>query len=211
MAEYLALPKGEGRHPAVVVIQEWWGLNDQMRSVCDRWAAEGFVAIAPDLYHGEVVAYGDSAQAQAMMTKLDRPRAMQDVTAAVEKARTHPRSTGKVVVTGYCMGGAYSLAAAAAVKGLAAIVPFYGMPPGADWSQVEAPIQLHVAEHDDWVTVEAAKKLQATLAQHHKSLELHVYDAHHAFCNDRRPEVYNADAAKQAWTRAVTFARQHAS
>jgi carboxymethylenebutenolidase len=209
MAEYLALPKGEDRHPGIVVLQEYWGVTDQIKGICDQWAAEGFLAIAPDLYHGKIAANaGDAAK---MMQGLDRAKAMQDVAAAIDQVRKHARSTGKVAITGYCMGGAYSLAAAAAVRGLSAIVPFYGMPPGSDWSKVEAPIQLHVAEHDNWVTVDAAKKLKATLAQLGKSLELHIYDAHHAFCNEKRPEVYNAAACQQAWQRAVTFVKQHTS
>jgi carboxymethylenebutenolidase len=211
MAEYLALPKADGRHPAIVVIQEWWGVNDQIKAICDKWAAEGFVAIAPDLYHGKVVPIGQSDEAGKMMQNLDRAQALHDVTAAIEKVRTHARCNGKVAVTGYCMGGAYSLAAAASVHGLAAIVPFYGMPPGADWSKVEAPIQMHVAEHDDWVTVDGAKKLQATLVQHGKSLDLHTYDAHHAFCNEQRPDVYNASACARAWQSAVAFVKQHTS
>jgi carboxymethylenebutenolidase len=211
MAEYLALPKGDGRHPAIVVIQEWWGVNDQIKKVCDKWVAEGFIAFAPDLFHGETAAYGDSDKAQKLMSGLDRVKALAEVTAAIEKVRTHPRSNGKVAVTGYCMGGAFTLAAAASVPGVAAAVPFYGMPPGADWSKVTAPVQLHVAEHDDWVTVDAAKKLQATFTEHGKSLQLFTYDAHHAFCNEFRPEVYNAAAAKQAWDRAIAFVKQHAS
>ncbi|MGE5183654.1 MAG: dienelactone hydrolase family protein [Acidobacteriota bacterium] len=206
MAEYLALPKGEGRHPAVVVVQEWWGVNDQIKGICDKWAAEGFVALAPDLYHGQVVPFGDAAKAQELMTKLDRPKALQELASAVHLLKTHPRGNGKVVVTGYCMGGAMTLATAASVKGIAAAIPFYGLPPGADWSQVEAPVQMHVAEHDDWVTVDAAKKVQQAIG---KNMELHTYDAHHAFCNERRPEVYNAAACAQAWQRALAFAKQH--
>lgn len=211
MAEYLAVPKGEGRHPAVVVIQEWWGVNDQIKGVCDKWAAEGFIAFAPDLYHGEHASYGDADKAQKLMSGLDRTKAMADVTSAIEKVRTHPRSTGKVAITGYCMGGAYSLGAAASVKGLSACVPFYGMPPGADWSKVDAPIQMHVAEHDDWVTVDGAKKLKAAVEQHGGKLELFTYDASHAFCNERRPEVYNAAAAATAWQRALAFVKSHTS
>lgn len=209
MAEYLALPKGEGRHPAVVIVHEWWGVNPQIHGVADRWAAAGFVALAPDLFHGATASYSEADKAQSMLSTLDRGKALQDLAASIEKLRSHPRCNGKLVVTGYCMGGAYSLAAAASVKGLAACIPFYGMPPGADWSAVEAPIQMHVAMHDDWVTVDGAKKLQAALAQHGKSLELHVYDAKHAFCNEARPDVYNAAAAQQAWDRALAFARAH--
>src|SRR5690348_4903485 len=209
MAEYLALPKGEGRHPAVVVIHEWWGVNDQMRSLADRWAEAGFIALVPDLYHGKVIEIGKADQAQAAMSALDFGRAVQEIGAAVARLAQDPRSTGKVAVTAYCMGGALTLATACNVPGLSAAVPYYGMPPGADWSKVTAPIQAHFAQHDDWATVDGAKKIQAALAEHGKSMELHVYDAQHAFCNDRRPEVYNAAAAKQAWDRTLAFIRKH--
>ena len=209
MADYLALPKGEGRHPAVVVIHEWWGVNDQIRALADRWAAAGFVALAPDLYHGKVVPIGKADEAQAAMSSLDFGRAVQEIGAAVARLKEHPRSTGKVALTGYCMGGALTFASACAVPGLAAAVPYYGMPPGADWSKLTAPVQAHFAQHDDWATADGARKIQATLAEQGKRMELFVYDAHHAFCNDRRPEVYNATAAAQAWDRTLAFVRQH--
>ena len=209
MAEYLALPKGDGRHPAVVIIHEWWGVNDQIRSLADRWAEAGFIALAPDLYHGKVIEIGKADQAQAAMSALDFGRAVQELGAAVAKLQQDPRSTGKVAVTGYCMGGALTLATACHVAGLSAAVPYYGMPPGADWSKVTAPVQAHFAQHDDWATVDGAKQIQAALAEHGTPMELHVYDAHHAFCNDRRPEVYNPAAAKQAWERTLAFVRKH--
>jgi carboxymethylenebutenolidase len=209
MAEYLALPKADGRYPAVVVIQEYWGVNDQIKGVCDKWAGEGFIAIAPDIYDGKIAA--NAEEAGAMMKSLDRAKALETISAAVEKVRAHASSTGKVAVTGYCLGGAFALAAAASVRGLSAIVPFYGMPPTADWDKVEAPIQMHVAMHDNWVTVDGAKKLQATLAEHGKQMQVHFYDAQHAFCNERRPEVYAPDACREAWHRAVTFVKSHTS
>jgi carboxymethylenebutenolidase len=104
------------------------------------------------------------------------------------------------------MGGALSFASACQIKGLSAVVPFYGVPPGGDWSKVTSPVQAHFASHDEWATVDKAKAIQHALGG---KMELHVYDAQHAFCNDRRPEVYDAEAARQAWTRAVAFVRTH--
>jgi carboxymethylenebutenolidase len=209
MAEYLALPKQEGRHPAVVVIHEWWGLNDQMKALADRWTAEGFIAVVPDLYDGKVVPIGKSDEAATMMNKLDFPGAVKKIAAAVELVRSHPRCNGKVVVTGYCMGGALSFATSQQVSGLAAVVPFYGLPGTANWDKVDAPIQAHFASHDTWATVAGATEIKSTLDKLGKPMELHVYDAQHAFCNDQRPDVYNAEAAQQAWQRAVAFARSH--
>ena len=207
MAEYLALPTAEGPQSAIVLVHEWWGLNDQMKSIADRWAAEGFIALVPDLYGGTVVPIGKSDEAAAAMNALDFAKALQTIAVAVETLRTHPRSTGKVAVSGYCMGGALSFAASTQIKGLAAVVPFYGLPPSASWENVDAPIQAHFAAHDDWATVAGAKQIQETLAAQGKQMELHVYDAQHAFCNDKRPEVYDAAAAAHAWKRAVEFVK----
>jgi carboxymethylenebutenolidase len=208
----MELPDGGDKAPAVVVIQEWWGLNDQLRSIARRWAKEGFIALMPDLFHGEVVKIPDSATASAKMAALDKKRALDECVAAVEFLRNHTRTTGRVAVTGYCMGGALAFATACAAKDLAAVVPFYGLPdPSADLMKVTAPIQAHFAQHDQWATVDGAQKIQSVLRKNHKTMELHVYEAQHAFCNDQRPDVYDRTAAEHAWTRALAFVRQHAS
>ena len=205
----LVAPAGTARVPAVVVIHEWWGVNAQIQTVAERWAKEGFLAIVPDLFHGFVAKNADEAGKK--MGSLDFAKAVQEIAGAVTYIAAHPRSTGKVAVTGYCMGGALTLASACTVPGLAAAVAYYGLPPGADWTKVTAPLQAHFASHDDWATVAGAKNIQAALAAQHKTMELHVYDAQHAFANDQRPEVYNAAATQQAWGRSVAFVRQHAT
>jgi carboxymethylenebutenolidase len=208
MTQYVAMPDGNGRHPGVVVIHEWWGVNDQIKSIADRWAHAGFVAVVPDLYNGKVVPLNKGDEAAAAMNALDFPKAVQTIIAAVDALKDNPRCNGKVSVSGYCMGGALTLATATQAKGLSSIVPFYGIPPGADFSKIDAPVQMHVAEHDDWVTVPKAKEVQAAVGS---KMELHTYDAHHAFCNDQRPEVFNASACAQAWSRAVQFVRDHSA
>ncbi len=200
----LALPDGDSRCPAVVVIQEYWGINEQIRSVAKRWADENFIAIVPDLYRGKLAKTAE--EAGALMKALDFGQAVIEIAAAVALVRNHPRSTGQVAVTGYCLGGALSFATAVSVRGLAAVVPFYGLPGDLDWSKIDAPVQAHFAMHDDWATVAGAEKIKAAVKV---AMELHVYDAKHAFCNDRRAEVYNADAAELAWGRAVSFVRAH--
>jgi carboxymethylenebutenolidase len=202
------MPDGNGRHPGVVVIHEWWGVNDQIKSIADRWTHAGFVAVVPDLYNGKVVPLNKGDEAAAAMNALDFPKAVQTIIAAVDALKDNPRCNGKVSVSGYCMGGALTLATATQAKGLSSIVPFYGIPPGADFSKIDAPVQMHVAEHDDWVTVPKAKEVQAAVGS---KMELHTYDAHHAFCNDQRPEVFNASACAQAWSRAVQFVRDHSA
>jgi carboxymethylenebutenolidase len=205
----LFTPDGTERRPGVVIIHEWWGVNDQIQSIAQKWANEGFVAVVPDLYDGLVVPIQDAAAAEAAMKKLDFARAIQQITGAVAFLKDHTRSTGKVSVTGYCMGGALSFATATTVPGLASVVPFYGLPPGGDWSRVDAPIQAHFALEDDWATVDGGKAIQDAITKHKHVMELHVYAAKHAFCNDQRPDVYNADACAQAWDRAVSFVRTH--
>ncbi|MCL4224297.1 MAG: dienelactone hydrolase family protein [Myxococcales bacterium] len=203
----LALPAGAAPAPAVVVVQEWWGLNAQIEATVDRLAAEGFVALAPDLYRGAVAR--DATEANQMMTALDGQRAMADLEGAVAHLRAHPRGNGKVAITGFCMGGAYTFAAACFVRGLACAVPFYGVPPRPDWSQVDTPIQAHFASRDGWAKPDAAREIQRVLEGRGQTMELHVYDAEHAFMNERRPEVHAPEAAALAWSRAVAFLRQH--
>jgi carboxymethylenebutenolidase len=193
---------GGARPPAVVVLQEWWGVNDQIQSVAKRYADAGFVALVPDLYHGQVAK--DAEEAGRMMKALDFGKAVQEIAGAVAFLRD--RSNGKVAVTGYCLGGALAFASAVNIRGLAAVVPFYGLPGDLDWSKIDAPVQAHFAQHDDWATVAGAQKIKDAVKV---AMELHVYDAQHAFCNDRRPDVYNVEAAKQAWNHAVAFVRAH--
>jgi carboxymethylenebutenolidase len=204
----LALPAGAAKAPAVLLIQEWWGLNQQILGIAERWAGEaGVIALAIDLYRGVVTE--DAAQAQDLMTKLDRARALADIGAGIDFLRGHPRSTGKVGITGYCMGGAYTFAAATTFPGISAAVPFYGLPPVADWTKLEAPVQAHFAARDDWAKPELAQAIKEKVTALGKTMELHLYEADHAFCNDRRPEVYDAEAAALAWSRAVGFMKQH--
>lgn len=203
----LAVPSGTVTGPGVIVLHEWWGVTEQIQGILRRWADEGFVALAPDLYHGQVIRIGDAPAARAAMDALEFGKAVQEIAGAVAYLQQHPRCTGKVAVTGYCMGGALAFASAVDLRGLAAVVPFYGLPGDLDWTKIDAPVQAHFAQHDDWATVAGARAIQAVVTA---PMELHVYDAHHAFCNERRPEVYDADAATAAWGRAVAFVRQHA-
>jgi carboxymethylenebutenolidase len=205
----LAEPAGTGKVPAIVLVHEWWGVNDHIRSLATRLAAAGFLVLAPDLYHGTSTT--DPGEAGKLSTALDTLVAMGEIAGATAFLRAHPRASGKVGVTGFCLGGALSLAAACHVEGLSAVVPFYGIPPESkvDWSKVTAPIQAHVASKDAWVTVAKAEAVKAKLEAAGKAVELCVYDADHAFMNDTRAEVYAPDAAKLAWSRMVSFFKTH--
>lgn len=204
----LVLPAGGARAPGVVLIQEWWGLNDHIRSLLDRLAAAGFVALAPDLYHG--ASTKDPEEAGRLMSALNKPAALDEIAGAVRFLAGHERANGKVGVIGFCLGGALAFAAAAAIPELRAVVPFYGLPsPEPDYSRVKAPILAHFASRDDWAKPEGAEAIRAALASRGKWMDLYVYEADHAFMNDTRPEVYSPEAAKLAWDRSVAFLREH--
>ena len=209
---YLATPPSGGAGIGLVVIQEWWGLVDHIKDVCDRFADEGFTALAPDLYHGESVDEPDEAGKLMMALNLDK--AGKDMGGAVDFLRAHDKVRGDGVgVTGFCMGGGLALVLACqrpdAVK---ACVPFYGVIPWQnaqpDWSGLQAPVQMHIAENDGFFGPDAARQLESQLKDLGKEVELHVYEgAEHAFFNDTRPEVYDESAASTAWTRALEFLR----
>ena len=197
---------GKGR-PGVVVIQEWWGLNDHISSIADRFAQAGFSALAPDLYRGREASTPD--EASHMMTGLDFADAThQDITGAVDYLRER---SGKVGVTGFCMGGALTVAAAVHVPALSAAVCFYGIPPAqfADPAQIKIPFQGHFASRDDWCTPAAVDALEQAMLSAGATPEIHRYLADHAFFNQTRPEVYDAVCAQQAWERSLAFFTRH--
>lgn len=201
----LAEPAGTDKAPSVVLVQEWWGVNDHIKSLVDRLSNEGFLVIAPDLYHGRVTK--DAAEAGKWMQELDTLNAVKEIGAAVAYLKEHPRSNGKVGVTGFCLGGALTLASACHVKGLSAAVSFYGIPPAekVDYAKATMPVEMHVGKKDGWVTPEKAEEVKKQLP----NATVHVYDADHAFVNDTRPDVYDEKSARLAWDRMVAFFKKH--
>jgi carboxymethylenebutenolidase len=205
---YLAEAGAPGA-PGVVVIQEWWGLQGQIKAVCDRLSEAGYRALAPDLFGGKVVPYHDREGAQAAMATLDmRAATGQIVRGAV---RHLAGQGGKVGVTGFCMGGAVALIGAVHVPELSAAVCFYGMPPEevAPPADVRVPLQCHFAAHDDWCTPERVDALERKLRAAGKTFEIHRYPGHHAFMNSDRTNVYDPEAAKLAWERTLAFFAKH--
>jgi carboxymethylenebutenolidase len=204
-----AEPGGSAKHGALVVVQEWFGINDHMKALCDRFAQAGFLALAPDLYHGKVVATAD--EAGKMMQALDKKKAVGEIGDAVAFLHGHGRANGKVAVTGFCLGGALTLAAAASIEGLSAAVPFYGIPdlPMEAYAKIKAPIQAHFAKKDDWAKASAAQEIQNKVRSGGGHMDLFVYDAGHAFMRSNDPHVYDAESARLAWDRAVEFLRKH--
>ena len=207
----LAEPSGgPDKAPAVVLLQEWWGVNDHVRDLVTRMSKEGFLVLAPDLYHGKTTK--DAGEAGKLMTELDTLEAVKEIAGAVAFLKEHARSNGKVGVIGFCMGGALSFASACHIEGLGAVVPWYGIPPAdkVDYKKATAPIQTHVGKKDAWVSPEKAEAIKKEIDGYGKTtVELHVYDADHAFGNNTRPEVYDAGATKQAWERSVAFLKKH--
>lgn len=195
---------GTAGRPAVIVIQEWWGLNAHIQQVAERFAAAGYTALAPDLYRGRLAA--DADEASHMMNTLDFADAThQDIAGALAYLQARG---AKVGVTGFCMGGALTIAAAARLQGLSAAACFYGIPPAefADPARITIPFQGHFAAKDDWCTPARVDALQARLPP---GAEIHRYPADHAFFNDKRPEVYDAVCAQQAWQRTLDFFAHH--
>jgi carboxymethylenebutenolidase len=199
-----------GSGPGVLVIQEWWGLVPHIKDVVDRFAAAGFTALAPDLYHGEASTEPDGAG--KLMMALNIEQAGKDMSGGVDLLRERTGSD-KVGVVGYCMGGALALAVAVQrPDAVAACAPYYGIIgwPSAqlDWSKLQATVEGEYAEFDDYAGPEASGAFQEQLRGLGKDATLHVHPgAHHAFFNDTRPEVYDAAASAAAWDRTVALFR----
>ena len=192
---------GQGK-PGVVVIQEWWGLNDQICGVADRFARLGYNALAPDLYKGRLTSVPD--EANHLMSGLDFPDAtLQDLRGAAQHLK---QTTGKVAVMGFCMGGALTVAAAVHVSEFSAGAPFYGIPPKefADPAKARIPLQGHFANQDDWCTPAAVDQLETALKTAGVPHEIYRYDAAHAFFNERSP-AYDLASANQSWDRMLGF------
>ncbi|MDQ3908550.1 MAG: dienelactone hydrolase family protein [Acidobacteriota bacterium] len=205
---YLSVP-ASGGGAGVVVIQEWWGLVPHIKDVCERFAREGFVALAPDLYHGETTKSPDEAGKLMMALNIDG--AEKDLRGAIQFLLNDPRVTGaRIGTVGFCMGGALSLYAASKNEQVGACVVFYGGHPKVkpDLENLRAPVLGIYAGKDDFVTPDSVRELERRLDELGKPNEMHIYeDADHAFFNDQRPEVYNAADAADAWRRTIDFFR----
>ena len=207
---YLAAPASGGR-PGVVVIQEWWGLVDHIKNVADRFAEAGYVALAPDLYHGKTTSSPD--EAGKLMMALNILEAHKDLGGAIDYLVSNSATQGdRVGVVGFCMGGQLALYAASLNGRIGACVDFYGVHPNVkpDYSRIEAPVLGLFAEKDGFVTKEVVSRLEADLKNAGVSIDFHTYpEASHAFFNDERPDVYDQGAAQDAWTRVMDFFGKH--
>jgi carboxymethylenebutenolidase len=205
---YYAKPAAGEKAPGLVVIQEWWGVNDQIKGVANRFADLGYRALVPDLYRGKVTV--ETAEANHLMTNLDfADAATQDVRGAV----LHLKKTGaKVGAVGFCMGGALTVLSAVYVKELDAASSWYGFPPpeAADVRTISIPIQFHFAEKDGFFTPDQARALEARLKEGNVKFESYWYNANHGFGNETNLiGTYDAEAEKLAWQRTVDFFAKH--
>ena len=207
---YLAVPAG-GSGPGIIVIQEWWGLVDHIKNVVDRFAAAGFVALAPDFYDGQTTESPDEAGKLMMALEIDQ--AEKTLRGAIDALLARGEVTGSRVGTvGFCMGGQLALYAACANRKVGACVDFYGIHPNVHprIADLEAPVLGFFAERDAFVTPAAARQLEANLAAAGKQVDITIFEgADHAFFNDTRHEVYHASYAAQCWDRTVAFFDRH--
>ena len=199
---HVALPDTESR-AVVILIQEWWGINDHVRDLCARYAAEGYTAVAPDLYRGKITT--DPDEASRLMHALAIEDGMATIGAALSEVRGRYNAE-RVGVTGYCMGGTFALRAACELHELAAAAPFYGdIPDEKILAQLTVPTLFFAGARDNWITPEKVNELKEAAHRHNLPVEVVTYDADHAFFNDTRPEVYNPEAAADAWQRVLDF------
>ena len=211
---YLAEPSDKVNAPGIVVIQEWWGLDDEVKSVADRLAEAGYRALVPDLYRGKLAL--EAKEAEHLMGDLNfGDAAGQDIRGAVQ----YLKATGskKVAVTGFCMGGALTVLSACNVPELDATIVWYGYPPleYVNAPGITKPMMAHWASHDDFFAISGVDQLEAKLTEAGAKYEFYRYDAKHAFANPKSdsrglpPLAYNAKAAILAWDRTMAFLKKN--
>jgi carboxymethylenebutenolidase len=205
---YLATP-ASGQGPGILVIQEWWGLVGHIKKVCDRFAAEGFSALAPDMYHGQTASEPDGAG--KLFMALNIGQAEKDLRGAAKFLAQHS-STAKLGAVGFCMGGQLALFAGTLNPTVGAVVNFYGIHPNVkpDYGKLSGPVLGLFAEKDGFVTPQVAKDTDAAIKKAGKQSEINIYpNVDHGFFNDERPDVYNKAAADDAWRRTLAHFRQN--
>jgi carboxymethylenebutenolidase len=203
---YVARPDNDTA-AAVILIQEYWGINDHIRDLAGRYAKEGYLCIAPDLYRGKLAK--DTREASQMMQAL----AVEDGMEMIRETMTEAKQTynvQKIGITGYCMGGTFALRAACEIDELAAAAPFYGdIPEENVLKKLKVPTLFIAGKRDSWINPEKVKQLQEAARKYDLPVEIMSYDADHAFFNNTRPEVYDPEAAADAWRRVLDLFRKY--
>jgi len=203
---FVARPEGDTT-AAVLLIQEWWGINDHIRDVAGRYADEGYLCIAPDLYRGKVAR--DAEEASQLMHGLAMDDGMETIRETIAETKVKFKAQ-KIGITGYCMGGTFALRAACEIDELAAAAAFYGdIPEENVLKQLRVPTLFIAGKRDAWINPKKVNELEEAVRKYELPLEVVSYDADHAFFNDTRPEVYDAEAAADAWRRVLDLFRKH--
>ena len=203
---YVARPQTEV-DAAVVLIQEWWGINDHIRDLAGRYAKEGYLCVAPDLYRGKVAK--NTEEAGALMKALAIDDGLETIRKAIDAAN-ETYQVKRFAINGFCMGGTFALRAACEIPELKAAAPFYGdIPEEAVLAKLRVPTLFVAGKHDAWINPEKVNTLQEIAARHNLPVAVLSYDADHAFFNDTRPQVYNPEAAADAWRRVLEHFREH--
>jgi carboxymethylenebutenolidase len=211
---YMVEPKAKGRYPAIIIVQEWWGLNDHIKDIARRYAREGYVAIAPDLYSrlGHKVT-ADPNEAGKLMESLHQADGLKDLNATVTYLKTvEGVDANRLGITGFCMGGSYALLLPCVTRDIKAAVVFYGQVPNPDspLKNLAAPILYIYGEDDGWITKADVQRLRDALRKYNKPGEVKTYPGcPHAFFNDTRKDVYRPAEAADAWKRSTSFFHQH--
>jgi carboxymethylenebutenolidase len=204
---YAALPVKLDPAKAVIVVQEWWGLNEHIKDIANRYAKEGFIAIAPDLYRGRIAE--NPEEAGEMMNALELEDGLDTIDKAV-KAAQERFGVVKMGITGFCMGGTYALQAICHLEGLSAAAPFYGDVPDENTLKgLKGPVLFVSGNKDKWINPEKVAELERIAKENTLPVRTEEYEADHAFFNDTRPEVYDAEAAKDAWAKVIRFFNEH--
>jgi carboxymethylenebutenolidase len=191
----------------VVLIQEYWGINEHIRDLAGRFANEGYLCVAPDLYRGKLAA--DKDEAAAMMQALRIEDGMEIIRKAIDAA-TETYQVEDFAIIGFCMGGTFALRAACEIPGLKAAAPFYGDIPEENVLQkLRVPTLFIAGERDAWINPEKVNTLKEVAKKYDLPIEVVSYNADHAFFNDTRPQVYDAEAAADAWRRVLEHFRKH--
>ncbi|NGZ04126.1 MAG: carboxymethylenebutenolidase [Nitrospira sp. WS238] len=214
MTAFVAAPQTKEKRPTIIIVQEWWGLTDHIKDLVRRYAAEGYVAIAPDLYSrlGHALTT-DAGEAGKLMNTLKQEDGLADLNATVAYLKSVPEvEAAKIGITGFCMGGSYALMLPCVSQDIKAAVPFYGQVPNPDTpiQKLACPVLYLYGEDDGWITKADVQRLAAALKKYNKPGEIKTYPgAPHAFFRDTDPSVYRPEAAKDAWARTKAFFKQH--
>jgi carboxymethylenebutenolidase len=201
----LCEPAGSGKASAIVVVHEGYGLAEATKLRCEEFAEAGFLAFAPDLFRGKVAK--NEAEMGELMATFDFQKAVRDVGEAASYLRSHSRSTGKVAIAGFSLGGALTLAAARYVPVLEAVIAFYGLPriPSDELAKVKTPICGHYARVDDWANPALVEEVQGKVRSNGGRMDVHFYDAKHGFMRSTDSRTYDPKCAELAWKRTLDF------